>query len=267
MGHAIDALGDGLGNVVGNPTLVAISYAVSAAAAALSLVVGAVGIVLSFVPLVGPLIAQLLFAATTKPLLIAGVLGPAGRGFAGGVEFGDALEAEREHFVGLACGFSLYELLRMAVSMLFGLGLLVLVVFGSVGVAALDDPVAAPLGLGLLFVGGYLGFVTIALALVVAFQFVDAAIVFDGASVVDAFAESWRLVREAPLSVLGYSTLRVVLGGLVVLPGWVVAVGLGRVSDLFLWVGFAAVLLLSPLAFAAVMSFHAAYYGHRVRAA
>lgn len=265
MGHAVDALGDGLRNLAGNPMLVVIAYVVSAVTVPVFLVVALAGFVLAFVPIVGQLLAYLLFAATVKPLLLGGVLGPAGDGVAGEVELRDAGRAVAEHFPSLAGAFSIYELIRFAVSLVLGVVLLVVLLVGSVGSLALDDPATAFAGLGVVLVVGYALALLVVLGLAVVFQFVDAAVVLGDASASDALRESWGLAREAPLSVLGYAVLRVLVAGLVVLPGLVLAVAGSRFGDAFAWAGLGVTLLLSPVALAVVMSYHAAYYGHRIR--
>lgn len=266
MGYAIESLGDGVRNVLGNPTIVALTFGLVVVLAPLAAVIGVLALVLSFVPVVGQALGQLLFAVTVKPLLLGGVLGMVGSGFAGSVGLGDLLEGITENFPSLAGGFALFELVRYAVGLVLGIVAFVLVFAGSLGSAAVDSSGTATAGVGALVLVLAALAVAVVVALYVVFQFVDVAIVLGEEGAVSGLVESYRLFRSAPLSVLGYSVLRVLLAVAIVLPGYVLAFLGAEYGELLTYAGVALLVLLTPVALAASLSYHAAYYGHRIRA-
>lgn len=263
MGAAIDALPRGVKNVQRNPMLVVITVAIGIASLPVLLVAALLGII----PLVGPIVSRVVVAGAVKPLLIGGIVGVAGAGFAGSVGFGDYLDTVKEDFVTLAGTYLLYEIGVFV----FGLLLVVVMLFtglmGSFAGAAAGESSLASAGVGLGIVAVYVVGLVLILAYAVVFQFLDVAVVLGDNGVTDAFRESWRLVREAPLSVAGYTVLRGLLGAAILLPGYVIVIAGLQTSDAVMWAGLAVTLLLYPVAFAVVMSYHAAYYGVRLRSA
>lgn len=281
MGPAIDALVDGAGNVQRNPKLVGISFALFVLSLPLVLVGAVLGIVVSFVPVVGPLLLQVVGAAVLKPLFLGGVVGVAAAGLDGPVAVRDYTDTLGEHFLSLAGAYALYELLKFVVSVFVAI-LVVVLVAVVLGLEVAADAVAGdPVNTAALteaslvvLVGVLLVAAGLFLAVAVVFQFVDVAVVVGDEDAFGALRESWALAREAPLDVLAYSVLRVVVGVAVLLPALVLAViaaelaGPGTdVAGLLGLASFGLSVLLAPVAFAVVVSYHAAYYDRRRRPA
>lgn len=266
MGHAIDALPQGVRNVNDNPMLIGIAIAVMVAMIPIGIVGGIIWIVLAFVPIIGPVLARFIVAIPIKILVLGGMVGAAGAGFTGGVSFGDYADSVRDNFGSLFGAYALYEVIVLAIGIVVAVVALFVFGLGSMLTSpASGDPMAtASLGLGIIAL--YVGVIVLLLVVAIVFQFLDVAVVLGDHSGVDAFKESWRLTREAPLSVLGYSILRMLLGTAILLPGYVVMIGGSMVSDVLIWVGVVITIILYPVAFAVVMSYHAAYYGVRLRA-
>lgn len=266
MGHAIDALPKGIANVRRNPKLVVISFAVLVAMIPLGIVGGIVGFVLSLIPLVGQLLARLVVMVPMKVLVLGGLVGAAGAGFAGSVAFGDYTDAVGGNARSLFGAFAIYELLLAVLSLGFATLFVFVFGFGSALAGAAGEGSVATAGLG----AGMLAAIAVAVLLLVVyavvFQFLDVAVVLGDHDATGAFGESLDLVRGAPLSVLGYTVLRAVLFAAILLPGVVVTVAGAQVADVLVWVGAGITLLLYPVALAVVVSYHAAYYGVRLQA-
>lgn len=263
MGYALDALPMGVKNVQRNPILVAISIAVGVATLPVLLVAAA----LIIIPLVGPVFTRIVIAGAIKPLLIGGIVGVAGAGFATSVGFGDYLDTVKENFVSLAGTFLLYEVGVFVFSIVLVAVMLFTGLLGSFAGAAAGESALASTGMGLGIVATYLLGLLAIVTYAVVFQFLDVAVVLGDHGATAAFGKSWQLVREAPLSVLGYTVLRGLLGTFILLPGYVITIVGVQTSDVVMWVGLGITLLLYPVAFAVLMSYHAAYYGLRIKPA
>lgn len=267
MGYAIDALPMGVRNVRKNPKLIGISYALVIVMIPLAIVGAIIAVLLSFIPILGPVLARLVVGIPLKILILGGMVGAAGAGFAGSVSFGDYLDSVKDNFTSLFGAFALFEVIIFAITIGVVIVALFVLGFGSLLGSTTSRAPMASAGLGLGVVALYFGTIVLVLTIAMVFQFLDVAVVLGDHGAVDAFKESWRLTREAPLSVFGYSIMRGLLGGIVVLPGWVLVIAGTHVSDVVMYVGFVITLLLYPVAFAVVMSYHAAYYGVRLKAA
>jgi len=266
MGHAIEALPKGVKNVQRNPMLFLIGFGVLLAMVPLLIVGGIIAIIAAFVPVVGQLIARLVVAVPLKTLLLGGMVGAAGAGFAGSVSFGDYTSAVRDNFASLAGAFALYEVVLFVFGIGFGIVFFFVFGLGSALMAPTGDSTAAMAGLGFGMIAVAIAAVVLIFLYAVVFQFLDVAVVLGGKDATGAFKESWRLTREAPLSVLGYTVMRGLIGGVILLPGYFVALVGGHFSDVLTLVGVAVVVLLYPIAFTVLMSYHAAYYGVRLQA-
>lgn len=269
MGDATAAIVEGVRNVVRNPVVVGSTGIVMVALAPVVTVASLFGVVLSFI-VVGPFLVRFTSALVVKPLLFGGVAGVADAGFDGPAALDDYIGPLRGNFVSLAGAFVLYEVAVLVVAV--GTAAAVLATFA---VESMLGPAAGSSGrllgyaLGsiglfelLAFVLGGLGSLIVA-ALAVTFQFVDVAVVVGGADGVGALRESIRLTREDPVGVVGYSVMRVLLAGVVLLPGAVVGLFAGSVDHRLLEVGWIVVALLLPVAFAVITSAHVAYYRRR----
>jgi len=267
MGDAIEALSMGLNNVRKNPLLIAISYVLFLASIPLLIVGGIIAFVLAFIPIIGQLVARLLIAVPVKLLFFGGMVGVAGKAFGGDLSLKDFTAVVKNNAKSLGGAYAIYEAIVFVVGLVVGLVMLFVVFGGSLAVGSVSDPssgLAAGLGAGIVVM--YALALLVILAIAVVFQFLDVAVVLGDHDATGAFTESIRLVREAPLSVLGYSVLRFLLGAAIVLPGVVVAAAGSQVADVLGVVGGLITLLLYPVAFAVVMSYHAAYYGKRLQA-
>lgn len=265
MGAAIQALPKGVKNVMQNPVLIGISIAAMVAMIPLLVVGGIVALVLSLVPIVGQLAARVLVAVPLKVLLLGGLVGAAGKGFRGDLSFGDYLTVVKENARSLGGAYAIYEGGIFILGLALGVVMLFVVFGGSLAMGAMTDPgTMAGFGAGMIVL--YLIAIALFLAVAVVFQFLDVAVVLGDHDATGAFGESWRLVRDAPLSVLGYTLLRGLLGFAIVLPGILITVAATQVADALAVVGGVVTLLLYPVAFAVVMSYHAAYYGVRLQA-
>jgi hypothetical protein len=98
-------------------------------------------------------------------------------------------------------------------------------------------------------------------------QFLDVAVVVGDASALEAYRRVWTFVRDAPVSVLGYTVARAFVAVLAVLPAVAVAGGLAAVGVDSVAVGVLAVLT-AAASFALVGTvlgtYHAAYYRRRI---
>lgn len=264
MGHAIDALPAGVKNVRSNPSLIGYSFGLLVVSLVVAAPLAVVAVVLSFVPIFGQLLARPLVAIPVKTLLLGGMVGLSGAGFAGSVGVDDLKRTYSEHGVSLAAAFAIYELLLVVVSIALVVVMVVVVLGGTVSATAIQSELAAG-GLGVLIVAMYVGVVVLLAVIAAVFQFLDVAVVLGEKSATGAVGECWRLVRNGPLSVAGYTLLRGLVGSLILLPGYVLVL-LGEFTvDALTYVGVVVAVLLYPVAFAVLMSYHAAYYGYRVR--
>lgn len=229
-------------------------------------------VLLSFV-LIGQLIPGAAFAA-----LGAGVLGMVHVAAREGQE--PSLSVYRETLTedGLTVfgGYALKALVQfvaMTVGTLLGMlvGLVVVTVLG-VGSLALADTANDPSAWEWALTGpAVLGLLSIAAAAVVpvflvyaALQFVNVAIVVGDHDVTEAFAESWKLFRESPASVVGYTLVRaslflVAIG--VVIGSWQVASAVS--GSLGVGVAVLSLFVVGILVWTVNHVYHAQYYIHR----
>lgn len=270
MGATIDALSHGVKNVQKNPKLIGYSYVLMFLAFLLAIPLGVVAVILALIPLVGAFFARPLLMIPLKTLMLGGMVGLAGAAFAGSVGLDDLKETYKEHGLSLVAAFAIQELVVVLVSIVIGVVMFIVVFGGSMSMSAMGPSGGgsemAAAGLGVAVIGLY----TVALLLLVAvgafFQFLDVAVVLGDKGPGEAVKECGRLVKNGPLSVAGYTVMRGLLGAVILLPGYVLAIVGSEVFEPLAWVGFVVILLLYPVALAVLMSYHAAYYGHRVKA-
>lgn len=266
MGAAIKALLDGAKIIKRRPTVLLVGAGAVIFAWVLTALLG-------FIPLVGPLIANVLVV----PLALGGMIG-ACRAVAKGEGPGSGfLSALSDDWLGLIGAYGLLQLLAIGVGIVVAV-VLVVVMFvlvftlpaaSSGGGGGGGGALTAGLFGGLLIVL-YVGLGLAGLVFGMIVQFIDAAVVIDDASPVGAFTRSWNLVKTGPLSVLGYTLLRGIVANLVILgPGLLVVVlsigaeSLGVNPNLGLILGAAGSLVIAPLAFTYQMAYHTAYFGRR----
>lgn len=257
MGAAIDALGDSIDIARRNPNLV-----LGGVVATLLLVV--VGGVLSFIPLLGPVLAQIV----VTPIALAGMIAMANAAATDSASFGDFTDGIGDHSSTLMGAFALLYVVWMGIGMVF----LVAAVFVGFGVlsagAVSSDPGGAASALGgtFLLIIGVFGIVALLVAIVT--QFLDVAVVVGEADATGSFGESVDLVTSGPLSVVGYSILRAVvalvgIGVPFVVGAASVAWGLEDGGSVPMVAGVGVMLLALPVGLAFIYAYHVAYYRRR----
>lgn len=256
MGAAIDALGTAARVTRDTPALVFAAWLLGGA-------VVAVGLLASAVPLVGPAVSHVLVG----PVFVVGLLGMAVAAIDGRrpiVAFADSLSA---NYASVVCAFAV---LYAVVGALLALGSSA----ASIALNATDVRVIAATGLpGWTLDPGALSAASLAIGAgvlpVTVVQFVDVSIVAGGTGALSAFAASWRLFRDDPLSVLCYTLLRVSLAlGIVLVPAGLAAVAALAADSALVGVVVAAGVcaIVWPAGQAYLMVYHAAYYEKRVTA-
>lgn len=207
MGLAIDAGKRAADATTRNLTFVAVTFLVT-------LVMTGVVLVLNVVPLVGPMVGNVLVV----PVALAGMIAMADAALDGPAALDDFTGGVSEFWKSMVGAYGILYCATVAVLIVLVVIFAVLGVFalglGSAGGASVVDSGAdVPslfAGLGLAFLGVFLllGLVAVVVGLVI--QFLPAAVVVGGESATGAFGACWRVFRGQPLSVIGYSLL---LGG------------------------------------------------------
>jgi hypothetical protein len=150
-----------------------------------------------------------------EPLLAGGYLELADEAVDGDAEFDDFTEGATENYVQLLAG-RLVTFVPLFIYVFVAFIVMALVFSAALmGVASGDPSAGSSSVLGALGVASLLvGLVIFAIPLVPGFfiQFYPAAIVIGEADVLESFKYSFKLVREYPVSVLGYSVFKAVLG-------------------------------------------------------
>ncbi|WP_254838254.1 hypothetical protein [Natronomonas marina] len=266
MGAALDAVGDVGTALKQGPLLI-----VAAAIAGIILLLGAL---ITFVPLVG----QIVYSIIVVPLVLVGLVAMANAAIddrAGLDEFTDGIGEYGSDAIG---AYAILFVIQFAavfallvVALVAGIG-----VFSAIGAAGSGDPgsgLDAVAGGGLLVFGVILvvGFlVTLLLGLVQ--NFLDVAVVIGGHGGTDAVRESAALVRDGPLSTIGYLLVRAavtLVAGILPLALFGLGVALpasGGDSGALAGAGIVFFLLGAlalPFPFAASFAYHAGYYRRR----
>jgi hypothetical protein len=224
----------------------------------------AVGVGLEVLPYgVGTLVNYVV----VTPLLVAVLLGLAVAGLGGSVTADAGVESAREHYPTLVGVFAVLVTLALVLMFAAALVAALLAIFvfgyrpapGATGTPTTVDP-ALLTALSVVAVPAYL----LAFALV---QFVDVAVVVDGAGVLGAYRRTLGLCARAPGSVAAYTVVR--LGTFAV--GGAVALGAGRLAGALAGptaargATVAAGVLALSTAYAVLNAYHVVYY-RRMRA-
>lgn len=257
MGAAIDALGDSIDISTRNPNIVL------GGVVAMILLVG-VGGVLSLIPLIGPLVTNVVVV----PIALAGMVAMANAAATGSASFRDFTDGISDYSFTMMGAYALLFVVQL------GLGFLLVIGFFFAGFSALTagaaagDPGAAfgAMGGTVLLVFAIVMLVAAAIFLVT--QFLDVAVVVGDADATGSFGEAIELVSSGPLSVVGYSILRGVVG--LVVGGVPTLLGLGAVVygadggwTIPMAVGLLVIVVALPVGFAFLYSYHVAYYRRR----
>ena len=173
-------------------------------------------VVLQFmqVPLVPTALTAVTFFVT--PFLLAGLLGMADEALVGPTDLGTLTEVGRDRYVSLLLG----NLVQFAISLVFGIALLIAVIGGAITVGASAGGIPSSIGSGA-FVAVAIAVLLLVLAFVLVFffiQFFAVAIVVDEEGPIEGFTASYRVVRHNLLSALGYSVIVFVIGVVTMLP-------------------------------------------------
>jgi hypothetical protein len=182
------------------------------------------------VPFLGLLVGLLYFFV--EPLLAGGYLNMANEGVDGDAGFDDFTDGARENYVDLLAA----RLITFAPFLVYSLvaAVVFFVVAGVAMVGAAGGPGADP-GAGSDAMLGALGIVSVVFGVVLfglplipgfVIQFYPAAIVVGDASALESFKYSYRLVREYPVSALGYTAVAALLG----LVGFAVTTGVALLT-------------------------------------
>lgn len=266
MGAAIDAAGDVATPIRKRPVVL-----VGATVTGLLLLVG---LVFSLVPLIGQFIHRLVIA----PVALAGLVAMIDAAFADEVALGDLFDGMRTHGPSVIGG----HLIIFGISIVVALVVVVAAFAFGVGVMAAfpSSPDAAGgggvEGLGVITLLTVLVLFLVALVVVTVVYllraFIDVAVVIGGADATESVTESWRIIRDGPVSVVGYLLMRGVLTLVAALPT-VLFVGLAVGFDTGAVAGgqlrtaspvfavLAVVALVVP--FVVSVSYHVAYYRQR----
>lgn len=271
MGAAIRALGDTYKLLRHNPVILALGWV-----AFVALSIG--NVVLGFIPLIGNLLAFLIF-----PAALAGLMAMIYAGRNGDAGADTFLSGISDHYPRLLGAY-----------LLVGIPLVIVVAIGLVGIAfalpmgAPTDPgvgsTAASTGAGtgagiastaMLAAFGFALLLGVAWMLL---QFFGAAIVADDAGIVESFGTSLSLFLSDPLSVIGFTLVRVVVSGVILVGSMFLlsAMGLGAVGMLsgsstdplaaggaFLIVLLLYFLVLLPLWRVVTRTYYVAYFNRR----
>jgi hypothetical protein len=211
MGATLKALGDTGTLLRHNPIL-------WTGGTVLTIVFLVVYVVLNLIPLVG------LLSVFVTPVFATGLLGMAYAGRNGNADLSAFVDGVTDNYLPYLASTLLLGAVGFVFAIVFGLVAFLTVGFGAMGAGA-GRGAAAGLSaiIVLLLLGGFLIGGLVGLVI----QFFDVAIVVDDAGPLSAFSKSFALVSSAPLSVLGYTVARTVLGGLLFTVPWVLFAVLG----------------------------------------
>jgi len=212
MGMAITAVSD-LGKLLRhNPIILAVGVVAM-------LVYSVLNTLLGLIPLIGNLIGLLLY-----PAFIAGLLGIIYAGRDGTASVGDFFSSVTDRYLPMLGAYVLTMLPAIVVGIVFTLAAVFLLPSGSPqpttatgtapgatgGLASVGPALFASLAVGLLFMLGYLFL-----------QFFNVAIIA-GEGVLDSFRKSIAMTLTAPLSTVGFTLIKVAMGGVILGIPWAI---------------------------------------------
>jgi hypothetical protein len=257
MGAALSAVPRAFGIVRSNPILLV--------GAVLFGVIGLVGAVLSIIPLLGVVLAQVL----VLPVALVGLTEMTDSAAADDdASLGDFAHGIADNAASAIGAFALLFGAQLAIGITLTLAIVFIVGVSVTGAGPGTDPTSTLTGGGaigaLLFLVLIVALVTLALVQ----QFLDVAVVVGDRGAVAALGEAKDILVEGPLSVLGYALLRfgiilVAVGIPAAAAAGVGAVGAGRESGGLLAIAAVVLLLAGPVAIAVATAYHVAYYRTR----
>ena len=199
---AIRSLRPALGSLVGNPIIVLVAA-----------VYGLLQLPQLLVPTTQPLLSIAVSLVMSGlivlflPFYQGGILGMADDARTGPTTLNAFIQAGKSNYISLLLAYFAV----LAVAAVFGVSVFIAAFVGGVGIVA-GSGQPSPAILAMLAAGGLLIGVAY-LAAMIAIQFYGHEIVLNDAGVADGFVRSLGLVRENVLSVIGYSLLLFVGGG------------------------------------------------------
>ncbi|CAI48777.1 uncharacterized protein NP_1372A [Natronomonas pharaonis DSM 2160] len=196
MGHALAALGDSIGTLRRTP-------AAAGLLGLLAIVVYSLYLGLWFVPYVGWLLSIVVFALGAGALYAVASTAIDEET----ASIAAAVDVIRERWLSLLGAYGMLILLFIGVLALVFVLLLVAAIAGAATMEVVDDPTAAGgflILVAVLYVGLYLLYALVA-------QFVFPAVAIERTSAVDSVGTAYSVVRSAPVSVVGFTLLRVVI--------------------------------------------------------
>jgi hypothetical protein len=256
MSQVLGSFRSSLGIAVGAP-------AHALVAATVMLVALAIGAVLSFIPLVGPMVSSIVIS----PLMLAAVLGSANAARHGESVVEGLKRGVSESGVSLIGAYGLVYAVVLGVSLVLGIGIVVVLMF-TVGIGSAVDPSVGTLFsgvFGILLLVFFLVFFALGLLGAFAIMFVGPAAVVAGTGAVDSLKTSYRFFRQNVLGVLGFSAVVFALTIVAYVPAVAgFAIGFVAASELAAWVLAGVGYLLAFAVLAPVLTIYQVEYFDRV---
>ena len=221
MGAAIDAIGDAGAALRRNPNVL-----LGAVGSGLVLFVG---LVVVLVPILGGFV----YGIVVVPVALVGLVAMCDAAVEGSTSLGDFTDGIGRHGASAVVAYGVWTLLQFAVV----IALVMVAVLAGVGLFAggsmtSGEPTAGALdGMSAAVVLLFVVFFLVAFVLGVVQQFLDVAVVLGADGGVEAIKEAVAVVRDGPLSTLGYLFVRSVLTFLGALPTVVFAVAAAAVGS------------------------------------
>lgn len=199
MGHAVTAFSNTVARIAEYPLFVLLFGGVATVLTFLNFIVGQI-----------PLLGWILSPFVVGPIVTTGLLAIAfDFNKHGDVQLSEFMDGAGEYWPTLAVAYLLGSVVGVVALVIATMGL---TIFAGVGSAVLSSsPEAAASGMGLVTVLGVLAIFALILLAAGIFQFIDVAIVLNGATATRSFGVSWELFKSAPVSVIGYSVARALM--------------------------------------------------------
>jgi len=261
MGAVLEGLSDTGRIVVDHPVVLVAAVLTGVLAPVVSFVLGLI-----------PLLGGLAYFVFVQPVFVGGLLNMAVDAAEGDVSADSYVEGVTGNYGSLAGVYAILVGITLALTVVAGVLAVVFGLAGAIGGSGTAGPAADP---GVAALGGAIGGVgvvvlvslVVALAVAVVVQFVEAAVVVGDAGAGGAYSDSLAVLRDNPLSVMGYTLVRLVLYALAqavplfLLFGAVGLLGADSGADAVLGTAtLVALALLGVLGYVGLTVYHALYY-------
>lgn len=199
MGHAVTALSNTVARIAEYPLFILLFGGMATVLTFLNFIVGQI-----------PLLGWILSPFVVGPVITTGLLAIAfDFNQHGDVQLSEFMEGAGEYWPTLAVAYLLGSVVG---GVAFLISMMGLTIFAGIGSTVMSSsPEAAASGMGVVTVLGVLAIFTLFLLAAGIFQFIDVAIVLNGATATRSFGVSWELFKSAPVSVIGYSVARALI--------------------------------------------------------